>query len=200
MKPVDRREQDRLKTRTAILDATEEIMRKEGYAAVTSRRVAERAGLKSQLVHYHFGTMDELFQEAYRRNDKRFFDKYVKAIIAREPLRKIWELSSSHEGMDLVAEYLSAANHRKILRDEIVQTWSRFRALYISGIEKHYEDNNIDAGDFTPGVMAFLIIAIGGTLANERGLGFSEGHEEIIGFMEALLNKPRGNDRINRLS
>src|SRR5262249_22294781 len=39
-------------TRNAILDATEAIMREEGYAAVSSRRVAEKAGLKSQLVHY----------------------------------------------------------------------------------------------------------------------------------------------------
>ena len=48
-------------TRQALLDAAEQVMREEGYAAVTSRRVAQRAGLKPQLVHYYFRTMDELF-------------------------------------------------------------------------------------------------------------------------------------------
>src|SRR5580693_6739527 len=55
-------------TREAILAAAETIMTEEGYAAVTSRRVAEKAGLKSQLVHYYFGTMDELFVAVYERS------------------------------------------------------------------------------------------------------------------------------------
>ena len=49
------------KTRTHLLDAAEQLMREEGYAAVTSRRVAAKAGLKPQLVHYYFRTMDDLF-------------------------------------------------------------------------------------------------------------------------------------------
>jgi AcrR family transcriptional regulator len=200
MKPVDRREQDRLKTRAAILDATEQIMREDGYAAVTSRRVAERAGLKSQLVHYHFGTMDELFQEAYRRNAKRFFDMYVQAISAKEPLAMIFELSTSLKGMDLVSEYLSAANHRKILRDELVQSWSRFRTLYATIIQKYYDDNHIDPGEFTPVVMTFLISSIGSALMNERGLGFSEGHQEIIGFVRSLLKRLQENGESNPAS
>ena len=55
------------KNRTVLLDAAEQLMRDEGYAAVTSRRVAEKAGLKPQLVHYYFRTMDDLFLELYRR-------------------------------------------------------------------------------------------------------------------------------------
>jgi TetR/AcrR family transcriptional regulator len=54
--------------RDAILDATESIMVEEGYAAVTSRRVAERAGLKSKLVHYYFRTMEDLFVAVYERS------------------------------------------------------------------------------------------------------------------------------------
>ena len=46
-------------------------MRDEGYAAVTSRRVAEQAGLKPQLVHYYFRTMDDLFLEMFRRGADR---------------------------------------------------------------------------------------------------------------------------------
>jgi DNA-binding transcriptional regulator YbjK len=36
-------------TRTALLDAAQHPLLEEGYAAVTSRRVAARAGLKPQL-------------------------------------------------------------------------------------------------------------------------------------------------------
>ena len=42
-------------------------MLEEGYAAVTSRRVAAKANLKPQLVHYYFRTMDDLFLAIHRR-------------------------------------------------------------------------------------------------------------------------------------
>src|SRR5215470_9049592 len=55
------------KNRTVLLDAAERLMLEEGYAAVTSRRVAEKAGLKPQLVHYYFRTMGELYLAVFRR-------------------------------------------------------------------------------------------------------------------------------------
>ena len=55
------------KTRAALLDAAEKLMLEEGYAAVTSRHVAAKAGLKPQLVHYYFRTMEDLFLALFRR-------------------------------------------------------------------------------------------------------------------------------------
>ena len=55
------------KNRGLLLDAAEQLMIEEGYAAVTSRRLASKAGLKPQLVHYYFRTMEELFLEVFRR-------------------------------------------------------------------------------------------------------------------------------------
>ena len=55
------------KNRTVLLDAAEQMILDEGYAAVTSRRVAEKAGLKPQLVHYYFRTMDDLYLAVFRR-------------------------------------------------------------------------------------------------------------------------------------
>ena len=55
------------KNRVVLLDAAEQLLLEEGYAAVTSRRVAEKAGLKPQLVHYYFRTMEDLFLAVFRR-------------------------------------------------------------------------------------------------------------------------------------
>src|SRR5215472_5299555 len=65
------------KNRAVLLDAAEQLMLQEGYAAVTSRRVAAKAGLKPQLVHYCFRTMDDLFlamlaREALSRAGERY--------------------------------------------------------------------------------------------------------------------------------
>ena len=54
--------------RTRLLDAAERIMLRDGYAAVTSRRVEAEAGIKP---HYHFGTLDDLFVEERARLGER---------------------------------------------------------------------------------------------------------------------------------
>lgn len=46
-------------TRTALLDAAEAPMLQEGYAAVTSRRIAARVGLPNA-IHCYFETMDQI--------------------------------------------------------------------------------------------------------------------------------------------
>src|SRR5271155_4449899 len=50
-----------------LLDTAELIMREEGYPAVTTRRLAGRMGVSSQLVHYYFRSMDDLFLALMRR-------------------------------------------------------------------------------------------------------------------------------------
>src|SRR5579859_1572077 len=132
-----------VKTRTAILDATEKIMREEGYAAVSSRRVAEQAGLKSQLVYYHFGTMDELFLALYRRNEEKFFSKHAKALASRNPLRALWQLSIDAMGTELELEFIALANHRKAIRGEIARTTRRFRELQVAVFARVLEDIGI---------------------------------------------------------
>src|ERR1700684_1721587 len=70
------------KNRSGLLDAAEQLMLEEGYAAVTSRRVAEKAALKPQLVHYYFRTMDELFLAAFRRRAEEGLEGHAQVVQA----------------------------------------------------------------------------------------------------------------------
>ena len=67
------------KNRGLLLDAAEQLMIEEGYAAVTSRRLANKAGLKPQLVHYYFRTMEELFLEVFRRRGEEALEVHAQA-------------------------------------------------------------------------------------------------------------------------
>lgn len=49
---------DRSKTRAQLIEAAGRLLSKEGYAAVTARRLAEEMGIKRQTVHYYFSTID----------------------------------------------------------------------------------------------------------------------------------------------
>ena len=75
------------KTRSILLNAAESLMRESGYAAVTSRRLAARAGLKPQLVHYYFRTMDDLFLALFRRVVVGFAQRQSAILKSKEPLK-----------------------------------------------------------------------------------------------------------------
>src|SRR3984893_8602238 len=74
------------KNRGLLLDAAEQLMLEEGYAAVTSRRLANKAGLKPQLVHYYFRTMEELFLEVFRRRAEEGLQVQATALQLPQPL------------------------------------------------------------------------------------------------------------------
>ena len=65
------------KTRAVLLDVTEELIRTEGYAAISSRRVASEAGVTGALVHYYFPTLDDLFVEVFRRGAEQNLERLV---------------------------------------------------------------------------------------------------------------------------
>lgn len=50
--------------RQAILSAVPELIRERGLASVTTSAVAERAGASEASIHYHFGSKEQLVEEA----------------------------------------------------------------------------------------------------------------------------------------
>ena len=115
------------KNRVVLLDAAEQLLLEEGYASVTSRRVAEKAGLKPQLVHYYFRTMEDLFLAVFRRMAEAGLSVLSTALAAPQPLWSLWRFSTQPEATRLTMEFMGLANHRKALRAEIVYYAERFR-------------------------------------------------------------------------
>src|SRR6185437_12895267 len=82
------------KNRGVLLDAAEQLMLEDGYAAVSSRRLAERAGLKPQLVHYYFRTMDDLFLEVFRRRAEQGLKAQAQALDSPKPMWTLWRIGT----------------------------------------------------------------------------------------------------------
>jgi AcrR family transcriptional regulator len=55
-----------LSTSERIVDAASAILREEGVAGISTRRIASRAGVNQALVHYHFGSIENLMLEVLR--------------------------------------------------------------------------------------------------------------------------------------
>ena len=58
-------ESTRISTQQRLLDAAERLLVDVGYGAITARKLAEEAGANLGLVHYYFGSMEELFLRHY---------------------------------------------------------------------------------------------------------------------------------------
>ena len=114
------------KNRGVLLDAAEHLMLEEGYAAVTSRRVAEKAALKPQLVHYYFRTMDDLFLAAFRRRAEEGLEVQAQVLQAPQPLWALWRFSTDPAATAITMEFIALANHRKALKAEIAYYAERF--------------------------------------------------------------------------
>lgn len=176
-------------TREAILDATIGIMREEGYAAVSSRKVAARAGLKSKLVHYYFRTMDDLFLAAYRREEQKHFARHVEALTASDPLRALWELTTDSTDTSLTLELVALANHRKAIRAALAQASERIRILQAAAFTRVIDELKLGDEEIPPLFLSLLMTGLSRIVAMDNVLGVTTGHDETFTFIDKLLGK-----------
>ena len=177
-----------LETRSAILDATIEIMREQGYAAVSSRRIAARAGLKSKLVHYYFRNMDELFLAVYKRIEDEHFAELTKVLASPKPLRAMWKLNMDATNTGMVLELNALASHRKILRAEIARASERLRLFQSALLERAIREAPGRPPFAPPMVLSVFALAVSRLLAMDGVMGVSAGRDETLRWIEAFID------------
>jgi AcrR family transcriptional regulator len=187
-------------TRDAILDATESIMVEEGYSSVTSRRVAERAGLKSQLVHYYFGTMDDLFVAVYERSEKEYLRRHLQAVSSENPLRALWDLSIHPQRTRLAQEFTALANRRKSIQKISARVIEQTHSINMVFIAKYLREVGLDLDEYPPRIISHIINGLSRTLVNEEALGISEGHAEVLAFAARWLDSLDAKRRVGDAS
>jgi AcrR family transcriptional regulator len=180
------------KNRGVLLDAAERLMLEEGYAAVTSRRVAEKAALKPQLVHYYFRTMDDLFLAAFRRRAEEGLEAQERVLQARQPLWALWRFSTDPAATAITSEFIALANHRKALKAEIAYYAERFREEQRKALSTVLDRYGIDRAEVPALVWSVLMTSISRVLVIEQALGMSAGHAEIVAFVERYLRQLEG--------
>jgi AcrR family transcriptional regulator len=180
------------KNRGVLLDAAEQLMLEEGYAAVTSRRVAEKAALKPQLVHYYFRTMDDLFLAAFRRRAEEGLEAQAQVLQARQPLWALWRFSIDPAATAITMEFIALANHRKALRAEIAYYAERFREEQRKALSTVLDRYGIDRAEVPALVWSVLMTSVSRVLVIEQALGMSAGHAETVEFVERYLHRLEG--------
>jgi AcrR family transcriptional regulator len=177
------------KTRAQLLDAAELLLREEGYAAVTSRRVAARADLKPQLVHYYFRSMDDLFLEVFRRRAEENLARFERAIATDGSLRTLWRLNADSPSAAFTMEFVALANHRKAIRAEVARFAERFRAAQVEALSAALARHDIAEDQLPPIVAVLMMTGLSQVLALEDALGVTAGHDTTLEFIERTITR-----------
>ena len=177
------------KTRIQLLDAAELLLIEEGYAAVSSRRVAAKAGLKPQLVHYYFRTMDDLFLAVFRRRAEENMVRVERALAADGSLRALWQLNVDPRGAAFNIEFVALANHRKTIRAEIARYAEMHRATQLRAVSAALTARGITEDQLPPVVALLIITGVSQVLALEDALGVTAGHDATRSFVKQAIDR-----------
>lgn len=105
----------------AILDAAEGLFARHGFYGVTTRQVAQEAGVDTALIHYYFGAKRELFDAVFLRRADILNTERAEAMAAYE---------AAHPS-DMTAEGVIAAFIEPLIQRSLTggQGWKNYFAL-----------------------------------------------------------------------
>jgi AcrR family transcriptional regulator len=178
----------------AFLDAAERLLVREGAAGITTRQLAREAGQNHGLVHYYFGSVDELLLRTLERFTARVLDRQRAMYETRAPFIEKWRIAVGFIEEDLAAGYpkvwaeLEAlALNRPELRDRLRAVNDRWRSLLHDALAQAIEEYDLDSARFSAEAWAALVMQFNKGLLNERLLGFDRGHAELLAAIDDWL-------------
>ena len=175
------------RTRALLIEAAEQILRDEGAGAVTARRLADQVGLGRHIVHYYFGTMDELFVALMREEGLRSEEWLKQAAKTSDALDLLWAISR-FSGPIVFELTLLALRHPAIATEYKIYT-ERFRQT-MCGILQDYAMERGIAFPTSSAAAALMLQSIAYVIAIEGTLELDMGHEAaeaaLLGWLKGL--------------
>jgi AcrR family transcriptional regulator len=178
--------------RSALLDAAQELMVEEGYAAVTARRVATKAHVNSALVFYYFETMDGLFIALFQRGAEGSFERLQAALTSEQPLWGFWEMIHDRSRSALTMEFIALANHRKNIRKEIAEYSRRFRRAQLETLSSVLAGYGLDPERWPAASIVLVLSGISRFMLIEEAFDVDVGHAETITIVEEQIASLEG--------
>jgi AcrR family transcriptional regulator len=176
-------------TRALIVQAAEGLIREEGYAAVSTRRIAARAGLKPSLVHYYFPTTDDLLIELSRRGADESDRMIEEALASPEPLQALWRFFVDTSRTAMALEFMAMANHREAVRAHMAQHSEAMRQRQVEILRHVLGDRLLGPDGCPPAGLSVVLAGIGRAIVMEENLGVRSGHDEALAYVRDWLDR-----------
>jgi AcrR family transcriptional regulator len=174
-----------------LLDAAERLLVDVGYAGITTRRLAEEAGVNNGLVHYYFGSIENLLV----RTLERFTDRLIarqRALYADPdiPFIEKWRtamrflLSEDVEYEKVWYELQALAWNRPELRERVDHVNAEWRSVLTEAFAEPRKRYGID---MPLDALVSLVVTFNEGIILERLSGVEEGHRELLDWIDAWL-------------
>jgi AcrR family transcriptional regulator len=180
--------------RTALLDAAERLLIDEGHAGITTRKVATAAGVNHGLVHYYFGSIEELLFQAMERYTERLLARQRALYAAEMPFIEKWRTAMRFIDEDLAAGYPkiwaelhAVAWNRPQFQQRIVQVHVQWREIFGDALARAKDELDLSRTPFSPDAFVALVATFNAGLLLERLVGLDQGHAELLGAMDTWL-------------
>ena len=185
-------------TRDRIVDAAREMLVEHGHGGTSTRAVADRAGERLSLVHYHFGGKQGLLVEVLRRENELLLERQRELFASPGPLAEKWRIACDLLDEDLRSGYvrvlweLWAAG---LADEELAEGWrsatAGWRDLLTSVVERWSEDLHVEL-PLRPRAVATLVANLFQGIEIEllAGVPASDApHREVLDAFGALIEQ-----------
>jgi AcrR family transcriptional regulator len=179
----------------AFLDAAERLLITHGYAGVTARRLAEEAGANHGLIHYYFGSMEQLLVQVLERFTERLIVRQREMYAADVPFLQKWrsamgfldeDFSSGYQKIWL--ELQALAWNRPELQERVRQVYGQWRGVLRDAFAKALEHYQLDPEQFPLEAITTLVATFNEGIFLDRMLGITTGHAELLAMIDRWLS------------
>jgi AcrR family transcriptional regulator len=181
--------------RAALLDAAERLLIGEGHAGITTRKVAAEAHVNHGLVHYYFGSIEELLFQAMERYTERLLDRQRALYAADIPFLEKWRQAMRFIDEDLAAGYPkiwaelhAVAWNRPQFQERIAHVHLQWREIFGDALARAHDELDFSGTPFSPRAFVALVATFNAGMLLERLVGLDNGHQELLGAMDAWLS------------
>jgi AcrR family transcriptional regulator len=178
--------------RTAFMDAAERLLIEEGRAGISTRRLAREAGLNHGLVHYYFGSVENLMLAVFERFTDRLVERQRAMYAADAPFHEKWRTAMGFMEEDLAAGYpkvwaelqAAAMNHPELQRriGAVYETWRSVLTEAFTAAAQEYGVSDTAVPALVTLVMTFTV-----GMFNERLVGVDTGHQDLLNWFDAAI-------------
>ena len=162
-----------------------------GYAGITTRRLAEEAGVNHGLVHYYFGSVENLLVRTLERFTERLIARQREMYAADMPFLEKWRTAMRYLMSEDVAyekvwlELQALAWNRPELRERVDRVNAEWRTVLLEAFAEPRERYGIE---MPLEVLVSLVITFNEGIILERLSGVTEGHEELLEWIDGWLS------------
>ncbi len=175
----------------ALLDAAERLLVDVGYAGITTRRLAEEAGVNNGLVHYYFGSNENLLVRALERFTAGLVERQRELYAADMPFIEKWRTAMrylvsedvTYEKIWLELQALGW-NHPE-LREQLARVNAEWRAVLTEAFAEPHRELKIE---MPLEALVSLVMTFNIGIIVERLGGIETGHAELLEWIDRWLS------------